>query len=143
MGVEAAMTMGQVDADMEKSHRRQMIMEMGPDIRMAFKKMDEDGSGILDKMEVAAAAVNLPELLQDKIKPKEVLAFFDTLDVDGSGELEEDEFVEGVLNYMMSDVPIQTQQMLKLLRLIWTRIDTELPASRGARNAVSGTDGAS
>jgi len=120
--VEAAMTMGKEDADIERSLKRRMLEQVEPEIHLAFQKMDKDKSGSLDQMEVVAAAGNLPAVLQDKIKPKEVLAFFDMLDIDGSG-VEEADFVEGVFDHVMSDVPIQTRQMLKFLRLIWARIE--------------------
>ena len=43
---------------------------------------------------------------------------FDYLDVDGTKQLSQIEFVEGLLNLCLMDTPISTLQSLKLLQLI-------------------------
>merc|ERR1719223_2251117 len=86
--------------------------------------MDDDGSGTISQREIMRAAVNLPPGLAEIVKPNEVLEFFEALDVDSSGELEEQEFVDGVVNLAMSDMPIATHQMLKLLHLIQSKAGT-------------------
>ena len=47
---------------------------------------------------------------------------FEYLDVDGTGTLSQAEFVEGLLNLCLLDMPIATVQTLKLLQLIRAHI---------------------
>ena len=47
---------------------------------------------------------------------------FEYLDVDGTGTLSQAEFVEGLLNLCLLDMPIATVQTLKLLQVIRVHI---------------------
>merc|ERR1719329_1328281 len=120
--VEAALALGLNDEEMIKAHRRALLEDLRPQIHSAFKEIDSDSSGIINKEEIMRASEHLPEILSKDIKPEQVLEFFETLDVDGSGEVEEQEFVDGVVQILLSEVPIETQQTMKLLRLIRVKV---------------------
>lgn len=69
-----------------------------------FKKADATGAMVLTKADFLTACTR-PEVVQllsdidvDVAKPEEAAGLFDVLDVDASGALDMDEFVEGVLN---------------------------------------------
>merc|ERR1719329_652328 len=120
--VEACLALARTDEEMERVHRHALLRKLVPDIHKAFHQMDDDGSGTITRREIMRAAGKLPPGLAEIVKPNEVLEFFEALDVDSSGELEEQEFVDGVVNLAMSDMPIATHQMLKLLRVIQSRV---------------------
>lgn len=120
--VEACLALSRTDQEMERAHRQQMLKKLVPDIRRAFHQIDDDNSGTITQDEIMNAADHLPTSLAEIVKPGEVLEFFEALDVDGSGELEENEFVDGVVNLAMSDLPMATHQTLKLLRVIQAKV---------------------
>jgi len=60
----------------------------------------------------------LPVTVLDKASIDSPQELFDLLDVDGTGSLSQTEFLEGVLEIAIMDVPIQTMQILKHLRLV-------------------------
>jgi hypothetical protein len=60
-----------------------------PDGRTAFRSMDRDGGGTMDRKELAVAVLQVGVWLH----PKETELLMNALDQDGSGEIEEDEFV--------------------------------------------------
>ena len=60
----------------------------------------------------------LPPRVLDAIYVESMADIFDYLDVDGTGQLSQMEFVEGLLNLCLMDMPISTIQSLKLLQLI-------------------------
>lgn len=77
-------------------------------LQRVFRESDVDGNGVLDKDEfeamVAKDFVHHEMLtLGVKMTPEELLHTWDTLDVDGSGELRIDDFVSG-LSYMQEQL---------------------------------------
>merc|ERR1712196_308717 len=65
---------------------------------------------------IGQMSVKLPRELQDVLKPDKLVDLFEFLDVDGSGELSEVEFVEGVSHMALMHIPVETTQILQLLR---------------------------
>lgn len=62
--------------------------EITVDVRAMFDQLDEDGSGVLDFVQIRKLMVELfPEMTED-----EQIAAFDVIDDDNSGEVEYDEF---------------------------------------------------
>eukprot|EP00913_Durusdinium_trenchii_P030381 g28458.t1 len=71
----------------------------------------------------------LPKELFEKSGISSMKEIFAILDVDGGGELSQDEFVDGLLDIFFRDVPLEilghlTVQTLKLLRLMEHRLNT-------------------
>merc|ERR1712194_620726 len=48
--------------------------------------------------------------------PEKLLDLFDFIDTDQSGEVTETEFLEGICHLSLLDVPVETTQMLQMLR---------------------------
>ena len=99
--VEAALALGQ-------NEQKRALLELRQQIHDAFKEIDADSSGVINSAEITQASEQLP------FKPEQVLEFFETLDIDGSGEVEEQEFVDGLVPFLLSEVPNETQQTMKL-----------------------------
>lgn len=116
--VEASIDNGKVDKEMQKAHMRRVTRKLEPQIQEAFEALDTSGDGTITKHEVAQCSRELPDILARLVKPESLQELFDMLDMDGSGKVESEEFVNGVLHLAMSDVSIETQQTLKLLRII-------------------------
>merc|ERR1711904_308645 len=86
--------------------------------------IDKDHNGILTKSEVRRAANSLPPHVKEIISQERPLEFFETIDVDGSRLVEEEEFVEGILHMAINDVSLETQQTLKILRTLKHQMKT-------------------
>merc|ERR1712192_195041 len=106
------------DRELDKALKRERLRVLRPEIHDAFRAIDSNSNHILTKQELREAVQHLPKVLTELMGEQDLEEFFDLLDVDGSGEVEEVEFVEGVTAMAASEVPVQTWQILKLLHVI-------------------------
>merc|ERR1719464_400842 len=88
---------------------------MMPRIREMFKRLDEDGGGTVTLDEIANADNALKEELLEIIQSDNIVEVFEVLDVDGSGELNIQEFLDGVMLAVTSDTPMEYVRMQKQL----------------------------
>merc|ERR1712048_567472 len=58
----------------------------------------------------------LPNELTNLLEPEKMLDLFELLDSDESGESSRDEFVDGVAHLALTTMPIETFQIIHLLR---------------------------
>jgi len=91
------------------------IRRLRPQIKKAFHMMDLDNSKTVSRAEVLLCHAHFPASVL-KVVPRERLPeLFDILDTNGSGQIGEDAFVEGVMEFILSDVSFTTMQEIKLL----------------------------
>lgn len=84
-----------------------------------FQELDKDHSGLITRDEVENVPLTaLPPRVLDSICVENMADLFDYLDVDGTQSLTQVEFVEGLLNLCLLDMPIASLQCLKLLQLL-------------------------
>jgi voltage-gated sodium channel len=118
--VENAMAKSREDAEEALQVKRKVFRRVEPSLRSAFRKMDQDRSGTLTVNEVAECLQHrhfkLPSDVEDFIETDKLIDFFNFLDDDDSGEIDEDEFVSGVAHLAFSNVSIETTQILQLVR---------------------------
>merc|ERR1712107_315952 len=85
--------------------------------------LDVDGSGSVSKTELLTSirdrggVLGVPQPLQHIFKPEAVMNLFEFLDTSNSGEVDENDFVDGVVQMAMTEVPLESHQMLKLLKV--------------------------
>lgn len=122
--VESTIQRASRDTEMERVMLKQKLNTLTPLIRTHFALLDWDNDGYLDRDEIAEE-VPVPIELMNILNPDTdaMMVLFDILDTDDSGKVDEEEFVEGVLHMAMTDVPVETQQMMKLLRLQRRKMD--------------------
>lgn len=132
--LENAMESAVQEAEEERSSLKCKVKEAIPELLKIFVKIDKDESGIISRDEMASVHENvLPRRLMDSACVGSILDFFDFLDVDEKGELTQEEFVEGLLNLCLLEMPIHAIQTLKLLHLtvnICRKIDQNLEVLR-------------
>jgi hypothetical protein len=118
--VNTAMDLAKADhaylEQMDSQRRKKLIRDM----RQVFLRLDEDQSGkitleeleSLDQMDrrKLERILNVAEL--------ELEELFSALDVDGSNELEIDEFCDGIWQVSISHVPVETKRMENTLCLM-------------------------
>merc|ERR1740138_67622 len=105
---------------MESYYARLKMKSLAPAITQVFRNLDTTNDGAIQMREIingiGQLSVKLPAELRDVLKPDKLVDLFEFLDVDGSGELTETEFVEGVSHLALMNVPVETTQILQLLR---------------------------
>ncbi|CAK9090100.1 Sodium channel protein type 4 subunit alpha A (Voltage-gated sodium channel subunit alpha Nav1.4a) [Durusdinium trenchii] len=135
--VEHALEHAAHEAESERLKTKQKIKAALPALLDIFQKLDTDESGCITREEIENVSLDmLPPKLLETVSVDSMSDLFDLLDVDGGGQLTQSEFVEGLLNLVLLDVPIWTLQSLKLLRLIrnvTTQIDEDLKSIKAAR----------
>merc|ERR1719245_592732 len=104
---------------MEAVYARQRLKKLQPVIREYFRQINVNNDGQIKIGEITNAiesGIPVPAPLKDYISPASMLDLFDALDLDGSGELNEHEFTEGLSHLALTVVPIEQTQMLHLQR---------------------------
>jgi len=120
--VEAGIESGQNEKAANQEQTKQVIRSLAPEIREAFRRVDTDGSGCLTQKEIAGFASGLPGPLLNILHPGNMVELFESLDEDGSGEVGELEFLDGILEAALSNLPFEVQQQLKLLRIMLRKL---------------------
>ena len=96
-----------------------LSVEALPSLIDIFQELDTDGSGLLTHQEVDNVPLEiLPPRVLDSVYVDSMRDIFDLLDVNECGFLTQMEFVEGLLNLCLLDMPVATMQNLKLLKII-------------------------
>jgi len=122
--VEAGIESGQNEKAEHQDQAKRVIRSLAPEIREAFRRVDTDGSGCLTQKEIVNFASGLPEPLLKILRPGNMVELFESLDEDGSGEVGELEFIDGILEAALSELPFEVQQQLKLLRIMLRKLSS-------------------
>jgi hypothetical protein len=122
--VDKAIAQGDVDRDLELAMKRKRWRLLEPRIREIFRELDQYHAGELslsdfrtglDRMK-AAYKKSLPADLRKILDSDQLVELYEYLDVDGSGAIDEKEFTDGIFTLVLQSIPIETTQMLHLLR---------------------------
>lgn len=118
--VENAMANGKEDMEERQAQLRKTVKRILPEIEQVFDTLSVDGSKALTLDGIEAAALQgemvLPDDIREFVEPGRLIDVFDFLDMDGSGDVTKTEFVDGVCSLVVSSVPIETTQILQLVR---------------------------
>jgi len=121
--VEGALANASADKELEKIDLRERLKSQMPRLVEIFSEIDKDGSGTLTMEEMSLVPVDIiPEELLAKSNVGSMHDVFDVLDVDGGGELTREEFVDGLLNMFLHEVPFESVQMLRMMRSIDSKL---------------------
>jgi len=114
--VENALENAAQEAELERIQLKNKVKGALPAMIEIFKVLDQDHSGHISREEIESVPLDiLPSKLLENISIPSMADLFELLDVDGTGSLTQGEFVEGLLNLVLLDVPIWTIQSLRLL----------------------------
>ncbi|CAK0854911.1 unnamed protein product [Prorocentrum cordatum] len=118
--VDHAIGCAKTDADMAALAVRRRLRDLKPQINQVFKALDQSGDGHIQFSEIDFDTISIPDDLRDIIQPALLSDLFEFLDVDDSGELDEQEFENGVCHLALSSgmqgVSIESTQMIQMLR---------------------------
>jgi len=105
------------DAELERCRLRGRLKELIPLLNRIFIEFDISHDGQLDLMELDLSRVSeaLPSEVLDVLKSHKLRDFFNLLDADASGQIDQEEWVDGMCCLVLNEVPIENLQMLHLL----------------------------
>ncbi|CAK0891736.1 unnamed protein product, partial [Prorocentrum cordatum] len=115
---------GDVDRDLELAMKRKRWRVLEPVIRDTYRELDQNATGELslsafryglDNMKTAYKK-SLPIDLRKILDSDQLVELYEYLDVDRSGAIDEKEFTDGIFTLMLQSIPIETTQMLHMLR---------------------------
>eukprot|EP00930_Biecheleria_cincta_P043292 TRINITY_DN29745_c0_g1_i1.p1 TRINITY_DN29745_c0_g1~~TRINITY_DN29745_c0_g1_i1.p1 ORF type:complete len:532 (+),score=92.80 TRINITY_DN29745_c0_g1_i1:50-1597(+) len=119
--VEGALENTLQDKEMERHVQREAVKEAIPKLEKIFEDMDANEDGMLTLEEIENLPVDIiPRELFDNSTVSCMKEVFEILDVEwhGGGTVSKEQFVEGLLNMLLLDVPVHTVQTLQMLRLM-------------------------
>jgi voltage-gated sodium channel len=124
--LETAMAKGRDEAQEQLLEKRRVFTHIRPSLLELFDTLDIDQSGVLTLDEIVLAVKNrtveFPPEIAESVTPAQMVEAFDFLDTDMSGKIDRKEFVEGVLVMVLSSVPLETAQILHLMRLVFSMV---------------------
>lgn len=143
--VENAISNQRMDEEMVAFYTRQKLRNLEPLFRELFQSFDTSGDGLINISEIMDAmqgGTEIPLQLQEIVSHARIIDLFDALDKDQSGYVTEDEFIEGLGYMALSDVPLETLQILHIVRncrkdIAKLRRDTRVSLDRAAGRKVS------
>jgi len=115
--VEHSITRAKADRDLKAQLRRQQIKDMIPQIEDLFTELDYNRDGLVTQREIRSTRVHMPEAFAHFLTLESLLELFEAMDNDNSGAVDKDEFVEGLIDFAMSEVPIETIKILHCCRV--------------------------
>lgn len=138
--VDTAIVQGDSDRELEQAMKRKRLRSLEPCMKALFQELDKFGDGYLSLFDFrsrledleAATMKHLPADLREILESDHLIEVCEALDADGSGAIDETEFVDGVFSLVLKAVPIETTQILQLLRSqsdILRRIQRKMPAA--------------
>jgi len=125
--VEDALSCSRMDDEMAAIYNKRKMKTMKPNILEMFQSIDKDNDGSIELCEVLQAigdGLSVPRALQDFVTEERMVDLFDAFDSDNSGRISEDEFIDGLCKLVLQDAPIETTQMLHMLRSGLARLAT-------------------
>eukprot|EP00812_Abedinium_dasypus_P009850 NODE_350_length_1643_cov_576.584383.p1 GENE.NODE_350_length_1643_cov_576.584383~~NODE_350_length_1643_cov_576.584383.p1 ORF type:complete len:503 (+),score=168.32 NODE_350_length_1643_cov_576.584383:151-1509(+) len=117
--VEGGMALAHKDQRELRKEHFQKIKMLDPEFREFFRRVDADGSGTIQVVEMEHLALTCyPDALRDKIDAESLIELWDLLDADGSGDIDEAEFVDGLLILCLAEHDVISNDTLGLTKLI-------------------------
>jgi hypothetical protein len=114
--VDSAIERQKSSDETKRNDMRKKVKLLTPHIETLFDELDGSGDGAIEVAELTLKNVHMPKELKHIITEDKLKDLFQFLDMDGSGTVEKDEFVDGIMHLTLQSVPIETTQTLQLLR---------------------------
>eukprot|EP00927_Polykrikos_kofoidii_P066156 TRINITY_DN61803_c0_g1_i1.p1 TRINITY_DN61803_c0_g1~~TRINITY_DN61803_c0_g1_i1.p1 ORF type:complete len:761 (-),score=125.87 TRINITY_DN61803_c0_g1_i1:205-2388(-) len=123
--VNSAVEQAMEDKDLRKAQDQLRKKRMLRDLQSLFDRLDEDNSGVLTRDEVAYMDPEDQELLSSLSGSCDPTELFDSLDVNGSGGVRVEEFIDGVWQNAISSAPVEIKRIDKQMSLLRKEISSD------------------
>merc|ERR1712194_109765 len=118
--VDNALALGREEAEVKEHRDRKILQKNLPGLEDLFDKLDNDGSGSVTHDEIKAfhdaGLLKFPTEVQKIVDADHLVNMFEFMDKDKSGEIDKEEFVEGVVCLALNNLSIETLQILQILK---------------------------
>lgn len=114
--VDTAIERQKANEESKRNAMRKKMKLLGPKIEELFDQLDASGDGAIEVSELSFESVTMPKELESILSSDKLQDLFAFLDLDGSGTVEKSEFIDGIMHLTFQNVPIETTQLLQLLR---------------------------
>lgn len=111
--VNSAMEASAEDKETVKLQAEEKRKKQVKQLRRVFLRLDQDKSGQVSRDEVTGMDQDDLELIKTLCQIENPLELFDALDVDGSGEIDIDEFCDGIWRISISKTPMEVKKIEK------------------------------
>mmetsp|Transcript_49922 Transcript_49922/g.117505 ORF Transcript_49922/g.117505 Transcript_49922/m.117505 type:complete len:547 (+) Transcript_49922:65-1705(+) len=139
--VENALEVSANEQEEERNQLKKKVKRALPTLITTFNHLDRDESGFITREEIENVPIEiLPSKVLENVSIDNMVDLFEMLDVEGNGRLEMDEFIGGLLNLVLLDVPlwsIQSQRMLGSIRTTVTSLDRDIAVIRCKLNRLT------
>jgi hypothetical protein len=136
--VNGAFEQASQDRNAVAMHEEQARKRLVKQLRAVFVRLDENGSGTISRDEIWAVSPADMQVLRSLTQMTDPSEIFEELDLDGSGEVDIDEFCDGLWQVVVSKVSVEirrterrTKEIFKSIRemekqqtLILKRVDS-------------------
>lgn len=123
--VEHGLENAQAETAEDNRNRARYIKKSVIELGELFEELDRDRNGLITPFELNMVPPDhVPKELLDVLFVDDLADIFMQLDVDGTGELSKDEFVNGILQMITRDTPMETLQIMKILQSLRTKVAT-------------------
>jgi len=118
--VEGAIEQGKDDRESRARYKQYAFKKMLPNLKSMFHKLDKDGDGTITLIELQHAPEAVKQQLERYLHKDSdsIASLFEIIDVDDSGEVDIDEFCDGVAKLVHCDSPIELVRILKQLNVL-------------------------
>jgi len=117
-----------------KEKQKKILMKR---LRHMFVRLDTDETGYVDISEVLLASADDLAFFLEYSKSVDPVSVFHHLDIDGSGELDIDEFCEGLYQALLSQTPIEQILSHKRVEVILTHTNKNMEMLDGIGETLS------
>jgi Ca2+-binding EF-hand superfamily protein len=117
--VEDAINNAQMDTKMEEIERKRNFMKFEPKFRKVFQVLDQDKDGMVlmaEFLNYKFSDIDELDQLAQYLRPEVITELYDVLDDDDSGSITEDEFVNGMMQFALSEVDLELAQIKGLAK---------------------------
>lgn len=153
--VDAAINQSNDDKELSHSRLRTKVKKLLPMLEDMFDEIDvndderisandvhefSSGDHTLNSFGLAGFKAQLPRDLKAAFSEMSLIEIFENIDSQNAGFLDKQEFVEGVLNIVLSDAPVIMTKVLhqiEVIRLSVQRLDRRQSGSSGLRKVSS------
>jgi len=98
------------------AEKRSNLDRLRPVVRDLFRQLDTDGDGFINMQDILTGEAHFPHTLGDKITTQGIVDLFSSMDEDHSGTIDLGEWEEHMMFLALHDAPVETLQILHMLR---------------------------